>query len=110
MAYFPNGTSFACWQSTNCSDCLNYRDNGSGSYGCAITDAHYLLADKMHDRKCRRTAVFRTLDRLIPDEGPNAHKCQMRLTRADLEAEERQRNYQFDLERYEAAMAEARAA
>src|SRR5688572_5785834 len=109
MAYFPNGTSFADWSCTNCTDCLNYRDNGTGSYGCAITDAHFLLADKTHDRRGRRTQVFTTLCRFIPDDGPDAFKCAMRLTREDLETEERERNLQLDLQRYEAAMAETRA-
>jgi len=110
MACFPNGMSFAAWQMANCSDCLNYRDNGTGSYGCAITDARFLLANRMHDRKCRRTQVFGFLAMLIPDEGPGAFECEMRLTREQIETEERERNHQLDLERYEEAMAEARAA
>lgn len=104
MAYFPNGMSFCGWKDVNCSDCLNHRDNGSGSYGCAITDAHFLLANKMHDDKGERTLVAEALDQFIPDEG--SRECTMRLTTAMLEAEERERNYQLDLERYQAAMAE----
>ena len=107
MAYFPNGISFACWQGKYCHDCLNYRDNGSGSYGCAITDAHFLMADKFHDRRGRRTSTFKALDFFVPDE---TAECKMRLTREMLEAEERERNHQLDLERYEAAMRETRTA
>jgi hypothetical protein len=110
MAYFPNGSSFAYWQDEHCSDCLNYRDNGSGSFGCAITDAHFLLADKMHGKRGGRTAVSKTLDHFIPDEGVHAGECRMRLTPqmvADAELAERQRQ---DRERYEAALNEARAA
>jgi hypothetical protein len=110
MAYFPNGMSFADWSCQNCTDCVNYRDNGTGSFGCAITDAYFLFASKMHDKLCRRTPVFTTLDFFIPDDGPDAFKCRMRLTREDMETEERQRNYQLDLARYEAAMAETRQA
>jgi hypothetical protein len=84
MAYFPNGTSFYVWQERACSDCLNYRDNGSGSFGCAITDAHFLMADKMHDKECKRTDVFATLDILIRDE---TAECQMRLTAQAIEAQ-----------------------
>ena len=101
MAYFPNGTSFAHWVAENCDECLNYRDNGTGSFGCAIADAHFIFD---YDEG----AVI--LDSLIPREGPDQHKCAMRLTQAMLETEERERNHQLDLERYEAAMAEARAA
>jgi hypothetical protein len=99
MAYFPSGMTFAGWQAENCFDCLNYRDNGTGSFGCAITDAHFLL--DYHKR-----GIATVLNRLISDEG--AHECQMRLTQEQLEAEERARNLQLDLERYEAAMAEIR--
>lgn len=106
MAYFPNGMSLCAWKEGQCYDCLNHRDNGSGSYGCAITDAHFLLANKMHDGAGHRTLVAETLEHFIPDGGD----CVMRLTQAMLEAEERERNYQLDLERYEDAMAEARAA
>jgi len=104
MAYFPNGTSFAVWQDAACSDCVNYRDNGTGSYGCAITDAHWLLADKMHDKRGRRTQVYSTLDRFIDEDA----QCSMRLTTSQMETEERARNHQLDLERYEAAMADTR--
>jgi hypothetical protein len=103
MAYFPNGISMLDWQAEQCSDCLNHRDNGTGSYGCAVTDAHFAL-----DYHAGTNAAV--LDSLIPQEGPDAGKCQMRLTNAQIEEEARARNYQLDLERYEAAMAEARAA
>lgn len=99
MAYFPNGTSFAIWQELNCSECLNYRDNGSGSFGCAITDVHFVL--DYHEGT--NAAV---LDSLIPVDSSKANQCLMRLTQEDLEVEARARNYELDLARYNAAMAE----
>lgn len=101
MAYFPNGTTFAGWQDENCTDCVNYRDNGSGSYGCPITDAHWL-----HDYHKGTNA--KVLNELIPDDVE--HQCRMRLTREQMEAEEFQQNHQLDLARYEAAMTEMRSA
>lgn len=106
MAYFPNGTSFAIWQEENCSDCLNYRDNGTGSFGCAITDAHVIT--RTHDRICRRLPAFRALDQFIPDEGPDAFQCKMRLTHEIMEAEAKAEQLRLDRARYEAAMAETR--
>lgn len=70
MAYFPNGTSFADWQAYNCFDCLNYRDNGSGSFGCAISDVHFLL--DYHEG-----TNASVLDQLISDHGNQ--ECRMRL-------------------------------
>lgn len=101
MAYFPNGMSFAAWQNQHCSECLNYRDNGTGSFGCAITDAHFIL--DYHEGT--NAAV---LDSLIPNEGPEALRCRMRLTQEQIETDARAQNYQFDLERYTRAMAEMR--
>jgi hypothetical protein len=109
MGYFPNGTSFCVWQDENCSDCLNYRDNGSGSFGCAITDAHFLLADKMHDSKCRRTTTFGVLNHFVPDDGPEAFQCRMRLTRQMLSDGKAAEQVERDRERYELAMQEMRA-
>lgn len=103
MAYFPNGMSFADWSCANCTDCLNHRDNGTGSFGCAITDAHFVF--DYHEG-----TNASVLDSLVPDEGPEAFKCRMRLTRETIETEERERNLQLDLQRYEAAMAESKAA
>jgi hypothetical protein len=99
MAYFPNGTSFACWQGEHCSDCLNYRDNGSGSFGCAITDVHW-----SHEYDESTNAAV--LNDLILEDGADAGKCRMRLTREDMETEARAANHQLDLRRYRAAMAE----
>ena len=103
MAYFPNGTSFAFWQEKHCLDCLNYRDNGAGSLGCAITDVHFIFDYK------RGTETAELLDSLIPDEGPEALTCRMRVTREDLEKDEFRRRADSDLFKYEAAMAEMRA-
>lgn len=110
MAYFPNGTSFADWQQSNCADYLNYRDNGSGSFGCPITDAHFLLAGEMCDKDGEDTETAKVLLNFIPEDGLYAAACKMRLTRETIETEERERNYQLDLERYETAMADSRRA
>ena len=110
MAYFPNGMSFYAWKEGQCYDCLNHRDNGSGSFGCAITDAHFLLAREMCDGSGEDTPTAKVLLHFIPENGIYPGDCAMRLTRGMLETEERERNYQLDLERYEAAMAEAKAA
>ena len=103
MAYFPNGPSFAYWQDEHCTGCLNYRDNGTGSFGCAITDAHFLL-----DYHEGTNATV--LNMLIPEDGSDLHKCAMRLTAEQIETEQRAANYRLDLQRYEAAMAESRTA
>ncbi len=102
MAYFPNGTSFAIWQDRNCHDCLNYRDNGTGSFGCAITDAHFIL--DYHEGT--NSSV---LNMLIPEDGLNQHLCAMRVTAELAKGAEHAANYQLDLLRYEKAMAEMHA-
>lgn len=102
MAYFPNGTSFACWQAEHCDDCLNYRDNGTGSHGCAITDVHFVL--DYHEGT--NAAV---LDSLIPNDGPEAFKCRMRLTSEMLEADRIAERAERDRQQYALAMAEMRA-
>lgn len=99
MAYFPNGTSFAIWQEQQCSDCLNYRDNGTGSFGCAITDAHFIL--DYHEGT--NAAV---LNSLIPDDGQDALNCRVRLTRQMLEDGAAVEKQERDRLRYEAAMRE----
>lgn len=103
MAYFPNGTSFADWQERHCDECMNYRDNGSGAPGCAITDVHFVL--DYHEGT--NAAV---LDGLIPDDGPERHKCRMRLTMADYEASQIAARVEHDRQQYALAMAETRAA
>jgi hypothetical protein len=110
MAYFPNGMSFYYWQEQNCHDCVNYRDNGTGSYGCAISDAHFILADKMLDDKGEPTAVATTLGEFVPDDGLHAGPCKMRLTKEMIEEAVRHDQEQIDLERYLAAMEESKAA
>jgi hypothetical protein len=108
MGYFPNGTSFACWQEDHCSDCLNYRDNGTGSFGCAITDAHFLL--ETHGKRGRRLPALKFLDLFIPDDGPEAFVCKMRLTREMLSDGAAAEQQERDRERYELAMQEMRKA
>lgn len=103
MAYFPNGTSFLDWQETACEDCLNDRDNGSGSTGCAIKDALFILS--YEDELSARPFV----EFLIPEKGEKAWQCAMKLTRADVEADEREAYSATLREKYTAAMAEMKA-
>lgn len=110
MAYFPNGMSFYAWQEGQCYDCVNYRDNGTGSYGCAITDAHFLLASEMLDENGLSTLVATTLEHFIPDDGLHAGDCKMRLTAEMIADAKRHDQEQIDLERYLAAMAGSEAA
>lgn len=103
MAYFPNGSSFAFWQEQHCIGCLNYRDNGSGSLGCPITDAHFRFDYR------RGTESALVLDSFIPDDGENAFECRMRLSREQIDEDERRRRADNDLVKYQAAIAEMRA-
>lgn len=104
MAYFPNGSSFAHWQDDTCSDCMNYRDNGTGSQGCAITDALFILS--YEQEKASRPFV----DFIIPEDGEAAWKCQMKLTAADIEADRIANQFRRDSARYKAAMEEMSSA
>lgn len=103
MAYFPNGFSFAAWQEEHCSECLNFRDNGTGSHGCAITDAHFVLG--YHEG-----TNAAALNMLIPEDDPDLHKCQMRLTMEDYQAAQDRARAERDRIQYALAMAETRAA
>ena len=71
--YFPNGTSFLDWQEHNCTRCLHYTDNGTGSKGCPLTDVHFLYADERH----KSEPVKEILDTLIGNDG----KCSMQAPR-----------------------------
>lgn len=43
MAYFSNGEAGYVYQAKYCERCVNYRyDEDSDSWGCPITDLHYL--------------------------------------------------------------------
>jgi len=42
MGYFANGTEGDYYYAEYCLKCVNWRDNGSGSEGCAIIDLHML--------------------------------------------------------------------
>lgn len=42
MAYFPNGSAGMDFMEQFCSNCVNWRDNGSGSEGCYVMDLHTL--------------------------------------------------------------------
>jgi len=102
VTYFPNGMSFAGWQGEHCADCLNFRDNGTGSPGCAITDAHFVF--DYHEGT--NAAV---LDSMIPREGPEANLCRMRLTMDDYHAAQDLARAERDRTQYALAMAESRA-
>ena len=74
MAYFPNGTSFMFFQDEWCSNCKHYTDNGTGSFGCPLTDVHFIYSDKTHDNG-GRTWVYDMFERLI--ESGKSYKCTM---------------------------------
>ena len=75
MAYFPNGTAGMAYQERYCVRCRNYRDNGSGSLGCAIWDVHFLFAYGAEGD------LKDALDVLIPmdKDGIHAAECSMFL-------------------------------
>lgn len=98
MAYFPNGTSFTGWQERTCNGCLNDRDNGSGSVGCAIKDALFL-----HGYEHNECAIS---DYIIPEEGDDAWKCRMKLTAFDLRHDKLIDQRSADRARYHLAMSE----
>ncbi len=102
MAYFPNGTSFALWVDRACNGCLNDRDNGSGSPGCAIKDALMLHGYEHSDCSIA--------DYLIPEDGPDAWQCRMKLTAHDLARDKTIESRHRDRARYNLALAEMKAA
>ena len=74
MAYFPNGTSYDFFQGDWCNNCKHSIDNGTGSYGCPLTDVHFIYSDKMHESS-KRTWVYNMFEILI--ESDKSYKCTM---------------------------------
>lgn len=111
MAYFPNGTSGACYEDQYCSNCVH--DTVPDGAGCPIMSLHYLFNyDQCGKGKAAKT-VKAFLGTLIPEtkDGLGAEQCAMFVPKADPEAEEAERR-RLALQplKYEAAMAEARVA
>lgn len=76
MAYFANGFEGELFQAENCDHCVNWKDNGSGSEGCPILDAHMLFAYQLCNEKDQPGKVI--LDMLIPDAKPGeTPRCAM---------------------------------
>ena len=84
MAYFPNGTAGMDFVERNCSECVNYKDNGSGSEGCAIFDLHLLwnyqaCNGKEAPQGSEKRAKWEALEHFIPTrkDGIGAEQCKM---------------------------------
>lgn len=79
MGYFSNGTQAMDYESRYCAKCVNYRDNGSGSLGCPIMDAHaFANYDQLRDGEGNLKTV---LSILIPRDksGIGNEECSMFL-------------------------------
>lgn len=106
MAYFPNGTSGACFEARWCCDCANEGDPENGN-GCAIWDVHLLFNYEARDSEVSKGI----LDTLIADVGMENEDgtCPCRLfVEGKPEQRERRQRIERDVARYEAAMAECR--
>jgi hypothetical protein len=84
MAYFPNGTSGMDYVETYCSNCINYKDNGTGSEGCAIFDLHLLwnydaCNGKTAVEGSQKHTMWLALEHFIPTtkNGLGAEQCKM---------------------------------
>jgi hypothetical protein len=107
MAYFPNGTSGMIYEEQYCFNCVH------GNEGCPVMDAHNLYNYDQCEEDDRGKAIKTILDLLIPEtkDGLGAEQCTMFLAKADPEADEaEQRRLAEQVRKYEAAMAERRAA
>ena len=79
MAYFSNGTEGRNYEAAYCVKCVNFRDNGSGSLGCSIMDAHaFANYDQLKDGEGNLKTV---LNILIPrgKDGLGNEQCSMFL-------------------------------
>lgn len=108
MAYFPNGTSGVIYEDHYCWQCIHWNDGA-----CPVMDAHNLYNYDQCDDDARGKAIKTILDLLIPEtkDGLGAEQCSMFRAKADAEAEEaEQRRLAEQVRKYEAAMANRRAA
>ena len=73
MGYFPNNDAGDFYVAKYCSRCANFRDNGSGSEGCAVLDLHFIY----NYDECNKPNSF--LHFLIPRDGIENKECAMFL-------------------------------
>lgn len=78
MGYFSNGSEGMDYEEAYCEKCVNYRDNGSGSLGCPIMDAHAFANYDQHQEAEKNLKTV--LNLLIPraEDGSN-EECAMFL-------------------------------
>lgn len=84
MAYFPNGTAGMMYVEQYCQNCVNYKDNGSGSEGCYIFDLHLLWSyeacnGKDAPKDSKKHTQWIALEHFIPTtkDGIGAEECKM---------------------------------
>ncbi len=89
MAYFPNSTSAELYQEEYCERCIHWTDNGSGSLGCPIMDAHFMYCYELCNQKQHPGKVI--LDMLIPDdkERCQAAKCNFFVPNGECNGQEK---------------------
>ena len=98
MAYFPNGTAWACWADDNCFECRHFDD------GCPIDLLHNLYNyDQCDDERLRSI-----LSTFIPETSGSVGRCAM-FVKSDGEPSAARR-VELDRRRYEQALAEMRGA
>jgi hypothetical protein len=111
MAYFPNGTSGMMYEEQYCSQCIH--EGGEDGPGCPIMLLHLLFNYDQFKRGKIGQTVKTMLDTLIPEteDKLGAERCSMFVRREFSDAEiAEQRRLDEQAAKYEAAMAEARAA
>jgi len=78
MGYFSNGTQGRDYEAAYCEKRVNYRDNGSGSLGCPIMDAHAFANYDQHSPEEKNLKLVLSL--LIPrDNKGDNEECAMFL-------------------------------
>lgn len=84
MAYFPNGSAGMDYMDRHCANCVNWKDNGSGSEGCYIMDLHTLwnyeaCNGDQPDASAEKKAKYEALEHFIPTtkDGLYADNCKM---------------------------------
>jgi hypothetical protein len=69
MGYFSSGSEGADYEDRYCWRCVNWTDNGSGSLGCPIMDAHAFANYEQHDDKTLGVVLSLLIPRTPDDLG-----------------------------------------
>lgn len=84
MAYFSNGFETEDYHERYCHQCVNWKDNGSGSLGCPIDDLHlFWNSDACNGEEAAKNSVRHTkwvaLENFIPTskDGLWPEQCRM---------------------------------